>query len=244
VLQPRLRSYGATAGVGAMGVVTSSTSGKALGYFVRAFLLDEKASPNDPAEPLKREYFDYICTAIDEPEARGVGRALVAAAEKFGTAWGSASTSLTAAWLGRYRWAIDGFDFETPQIARAVRRRFDRFAAHHQLDPAELVFDRGNGVLEPYAPSKLKHAWDYAQLRSTERKLHVPTHVGPGDEREDTLDVGRAFLVGNAYDPELGRIFAPASYHAERPTDPASAGQQQASRYRARLDGRPADARC
>jgi hypothetical protein len=210
------------------GVVSEKGSGRPLAYVV----WDTCRS----ASGKNYDYLEYLCADTSKPSAKNLGTDILDAGSAFFREKGSEYTELEAAWVGRYRWAIDGFDFKDASEKAALVRNWNLFSRYFQLSPDELVFDRGQGRTEPFSLSAVQHTWDFASIKSTERRLTLKVSTNANEApHQETLEVGKAFLLAyqNVHKRGATGTLGVPSYHATRPHDPESEGQQQRARYRA-----------
>lgn len=187
--------------VTAIGVCTDLETDETRGYFARTFYLDGRGA--------RRDYFDWICTDPNDASTRGLGRAIYENLDAFAQGWGSERTLASAAWLGRYVWPMRGYDFADSKTREEAQRRFSAFKTHHHLKDDELVFVRHDGRSEAFHSDRLQHARDFAELRSTERKLTMPMWLAENEVETLSLDVGRAFLLCDLRESGLESICMP-----------------------------------
>lgn len=214
VVQP-LGSGSATS----IAIMSDRDDGKPLGYAIQTF------SPGST-------FLDYMVVDITNPRAKGVADAFFAQDSALQAELQTTESRLEAAWVGRYRWALDGYDFDSTEQLTDLRQRFAGFMAHHGLDSAELVFDRGDGTIEPFSADRLNHAWDFAHVRSLVRSVKAKLRTGDESTSVVRTDVGKAFMMGDVEDPDFEAITAP-SWWGVRSHDPESPSAKQHKRYAA-----------
>ena len=143
---------------------------------------------------------------------------------------GVQTMTMTAAYVGRLFWALEGFDFENDATRTMMRERFARFMEHFDLAAADLFFRRDDGTVEPFALDRLDHSWDFAHVVSKKGPLRLPTRTSDYQDDEGVLEAGRAFMLGDFRRPELADCVCP-DYSAVRQTDLDSPNQRQARAY-------------
>jgi hypothetical protein len=204
--------------------VVSAADGAPAGYVVQTYRHGESSA--------LEHYLDYFVMNIDDPRTRGMADALLPRMEALAEKLGAGRCALKTAWLGRLRWALDGYDFSTEKEREKFRAGFRAFLTHFQIPESELYFDRGDGTTQPFSWKGLHHAWDFAHVRSKARTVELPTYLGVDRVEVQRLDVGRAFLLGDPNDAKLKK-FVFKNWEGVRPHDPDSPGQRQRARYQA-----------
>ncbi|MFC1610164.1 hypothetical protein ACFL6C_04350 [Myxococcota bacterium] len=209
-----------------LGVYTNRETRDPLAYFIVTFsrTADGKAS----------QYLDYLFTNIHDPHAVGITDRFLEQLERLSRTAGVTEETIWAAAVGRLRWALDGYDFESEKEKADLVCRFKQFLKRFEIHEPEfeLEFDRGDGTVEPFSFDKLEHSWDFAHVRSKRRSIRIATRVGHTELPIQRLPVGRAFLLGDYEDPEIKDIVSPC-WHGVRSVDPSSPGQIQRRRYQA-----------
>ncbi len=156
---------------------------------------------------------------IDDPRIKGILTWLTPKDDILIKASGVVHSELEAWYLGRGLWPLLDYDFKDPSTLTELKdglRRFMQspYVLSAGITEADLRFDRGEGVVEPFSFAALQTARDFTQITAVDgngrRKTIGPIDLWVGEQvvREGrNLDVGNAFLYSN---PHLG--FAPESF--------------------------------
>ena len=175
---------------------------------------------------------EYVMFKVGDPRTKGVGMQATATWDQLMPQLGVETLTMTAAYVGRLVWALEGFDFTNDATREMMRGRFARFMEHFDLAAADLSLRRDDGSVEAFTLERLHHAWDFAHVVSSKGPIRLPTRTSDGQDDEAVLEVGRAFMLGDFRRSELADRVCP-DYAAARPTDLASPNQRQAARYAA-----------
>jgi hypothetical protein len=181
-----------------LALIADRKNGHPLGYALQTI--------RQHADGKRSAFLDYLVADIKRPEAKGIGAAALHSQSALMNALGVSESQLKTAWLGRWYWAVQGYDFANASERNRVLNHFRAFLDHFGVQPSELVIDAGGTEApKPFAWEELRHSWDVAQVKSTRRQLTVPAFLGVDETREQPLDVGRAFYLGDFRDPRFHR---------------------------------------
>ncbi len=200
---------------------TALDTNEAVGYAVHLFDMRERVCQRE-----------YVMFKVGDPRTKGIGMHATATWDRLMPELGIDTLTMTAAYVGRLVWALDGFDFTNEQTRDMVRQRFVRFMEHFGLAADDLEMRRDTGRVEPFAIEKLVHAWDFAHVISKRGNIRLPARTSDGQNDEQLLAVGRAFMLGDFRSPGLADSVCP-DYAAARPVGLDTPNQLQAARYNA-----------
>lgn len=200
---------------------TDVVTKEVLGYVIRWF--------DVPARICHRK---YVMFQVNDPRTKGVGMQVASQFEKLIALFDVRHTTIEAAYVGRLVWALEGFDFDSEEKRAEVKAKFGRFMERFALEPADLYLRRDDGTHEPFSFAKLHHSWDFAHVMWKLGTVDIATRTSDAKDDAGALDAGRAFLLGDFRNPELAECTCP-DYTAQRPSDPRSPEQRQASAYAA-----------
>ena len=225
VLQPAHLALGSIRDVATqtalIAAYTAMPSKETVGYAVHVFDMRARAC--------RRE---YVMFKVGDPRTRGIGMQVTATWDDLVPRLGITTSTMQAAYVGRLVWALEGFDFNTSAAIADLRVRFVKFMMRFGLDVADLQLKRDDGSLEPFTFDGLRHSWDFAHIIAKKGLVSLPTRTSDGRDDHATLEVGRAFMLGDFRQPELADCVCP-DYFAQRPTDPDSPNQRQRRAYAA-----------
>ena len=228
VVSPAVRKQGIAAKLTTFAVYTHRKSGKPLAYLIESITRQTTGGVSS--------YLDYLFVDIRDPEAKGLGTTILSRCAEVGALAEVQRKTLLAAYVGRYRWALEGYDFETSEELTVATSKLRRFLEHLDVSAEDLVFARDDGSVEAFTWDNLKHSWDFAHLKSLAGPIEVPLRVGAEDRRVEFVDVGRGFLMGDFKDVELADKVL-QEWHGSSPIHPDSPNQRQKQRYYRRRFG-------